>query len=113
VGPHSAGKTATARHYLRTRLNKTTHQVIIVNSSTCLDARVAQRILMGQMERRRKSVYGPTLGKKAVIFFDDIQTEKDNTKIANRVDMLLRQCIQNGQVMTTNLYYFKSLLLMI
>ena len=98
VGPASAGKTSVARHYLRTRLNRATHQVIIVNSSTWLDARTAQRILMGQMERRRKSVYGPTLGKKAVIFFDDVQTEKFNRRTANRIDMLLRQCIQNGQV---------------
>lgn len=98
VGPASSGKTAMARHYLRTRLNRATHQVIIVNASSWLDAKTAQRILMGQMERRRKSVYGPTLGKKAVIFFDDVQTERTNQRTANRIDMLLRQCIQNGQV---------------
>lgn len=61
VGPRASGKTATARHYLRTKLNKATHQVIIINSSRALNARMAQKILMGQMERRRKSVYGPTV----------------------------------------------------
>jgi predicted AAA+ superfamily ATPase len=61
VGPRSSGKTATARHYLRTRLNRATHQVIIVNTSKSMDAKTAQKILMGQMERRRKSVYGPTV----------------------------------------------------
>lgn len=61
IGPRSSGKTATARHYLRTRLNRATHQVIIVNVSKSLDASTAQKILMGQMERRRKSVYGPTV----------------------------------------------------
>lgn len=98
MGPPSSGKTAVARHYLRTKLNKTTHQLLIINTSTSLDARTAQRIMMGQMERRRRSVYGPALGKKAVIFFDDVQTERSNPRTANRVDMLLRQCIQNGQV---------------
>lgn len=61
IGPRSSGKTAMARHYLRTRLNRTTHQVIIVNASKWLDAKTAQKVLMGQMERRRKSVYGPTV----------------------------------------------------
>lgn len=61
IGPRASGKTATARHYLRTKLNKSTHQVIIVNACKALDARTAQKVLMGQMERRRKSVYGPTV----------------------------------------------------
>ena len=61
VGPKASGKTAAARHYLRTRLNRATHQVIIVNASKFLDAKTAQKVLMGQMERRRKSVYGPTV----------------------------------------------------
>ncbi len=38
------------------------------------------------------------LGKKAVIFFDDMQAETLNWRTANRIDMLLRQCIQHGQV---------------
>ena len=38
------------------------------------------------------------MGKKAVIFFDDVQTETLNCRTANRVDMLLKQCIQHGQV---------------
>jgi hypothetical protein len=38
------------------------------------------------------------MGKKAVIFFDDVQTETLNSRVANRVDMLLKQCIQHGQV---------------
>jgi hypothetical protein len=69
VGPRSSGKTATARHYLRTRLNRTTHQVIIVNTSKSMDAKTAQKILMGQMERRRKSVYGPTVLRYIIFFY--------------------------------------------
>lgn len=68
IGPRSSGKTATARHYLRTRLNRATHQVIIVNVSKSMDATTAQKILMGQMERRRKSVYGPTVS--FLLYFD-------------------------------------------
>ena len=61
VGAEASGKTSTARHYLRTRLNKNTQQVIVINASSCLDGPTAQRIIMGQMERRRRSVYGPTV----------------------------------------------------
>ena len=53
---------------------------------------------MGQMERRRKAVYGPTLGKKAVIFLDDIHTEVLNSSTTDRLDMLLRQCIHQGRI---------------
>ena len=61
VGAAASGKTSTARHYLRTRLNKSTQQVIVINASSCLDGPTVQRIIMGQMERRRRSVYGPTV----------------------------------------------------
>ena len=42
------------------------------------------------------------MGKKAVIFFDDVQTESLNLRTTNRVDMLLQQCIQQGQVKELN-----------
>ena len=59
---------------------------------------MAQTMIMGQMERRRKAVYGPTLGKKAVIFLDDIHTEALNSSTTDRLDMLLRQCIHHGRI---------------
>jgi hypothetical protein len=34
-----------------------------------MDAKTAQKILMGQMERRRKSVYGPTVTSFYFIHF--------------------------------------------
>ena len=53
---------------------------------------------MGKMERRRKCVYGPALGKKAVVFFDDIHSESLSKDGCDRVNMLLKQCIQHGQI---------------
>lgn len=41
------------------------------------------------------------MGKKAVVFFDDMQSETLNFRASNRVDMLLKQCIQHGQVSST------------
>ena len=63
-----------------------------------LTASTTQTIIMGQMERRRKAVYGPTLGKKAIFFLDDIHTETLNTRTTDRLDMLLRQCIHHGHI---------------
>lgn len=50
------------------------------------------------MERRRKCVYGPTLGKKAVIFLDDVQSTNCRSKTCDRLDMLIRQCTHTGGI---------------
>ena len=57
---------------------------------------------MGKMERRRKSVFGPALGKKAVVFFDDINSDTLNDERCDRVDRLLKQCIQYGQIFSSD-----------
>jgi len=67
-------------------------------SNRYLRASTTQTMIMGQMERRRKAVYGPTLGKKAVIFVDDIHTEALNSATKDRLDMLLHQCIYHGRI---------------
>ena len=50
------------------------------------------------MERRRKCVYGPTLGKKAVIFLNDVQSTSCSSKTCDRLDMLIRQCTHTGGI---------------
>lgn len=109
VGEQSSGKTAMLKNYLSQHLNPAQYDVIVINVSKYMTSLMAQEILMGKMERRRQGVYGPSLGRKAVIFLDDVhslhpacQGEQSDqgspTGCGASLASLLKQCIEYGQI---------------
>ncbi|XP_062562978.1 dynein axonemal heavy chain 3 isoform X3 [Armigeres subalbatus] len=71
VGPTGTGKSATIANYIR-ELPKTKFISNIINCSARSTAQQMQDTIMSKLDRRRKGVYGPPVGKECVNFIDDV-----------------------------------------
>ncbi|XP_055637886.1 dynein axonemal heavy chain 3 isoform X3 [Toxorhynchites rutilus septentrionalis] len=71
VGPTGTGKSATIANYIR-ELPKAKFISNIINCSARSTAQQMQETIMSKLDRRRKGVFGPPVGKECVNFIDDV-----------------------------------------
>ncbi|XP_050529641.1 dynein axonemal heavy chain 3 isoform X2 [Daktulosphaira vitifoliae] len=71
VGPTGTGKSAIVLDYL-INLSREKFLVNVLNFSARTMANTVQNIIISKLDKRRRGIFGPAMGKKCMLFVDDL-----------------------------------------
>uniref|UniRef100_A0ABI7Z6S1 Dynein axonemal heavy chain 10 n=2 Tax=Felis catus TaxID=9685 RepID=A0ABI7Z6S1_FELCA len=95
VGESGTSKTATTQSFLKT-LNVEMNIVLIVNFSSRTTSLDIQRNLEANVEKRTKDTYGPPMGKRLLVFMDDVNMPKVDEYGTQQPIALLKLLLEKG-----------------
>ena len=89
-GPSGTGKSFLTNAYVR-RLSKEKFITNVINFSAATSTNYCQDVIMSKLDRRRKGVFGPAMGKKCIVFVDDLNLPQQDSSGSIPPVELLRQ----------------------
>ncbi|XP_075390744.1 dynein axonemal heavy chain 10 [Tenrec ecaudatus] len=95
VGESGTSKTATTQNFLK-NLNEELNIVLIVNFSSRTTSLDIQRNLEASVEKRTKDTYGPPMGKRLLVFMDDLNMPKVDEYGTQQPIALLKLLLEKG-----------------
>ena len=95
-GPTGTGKSVFINQLLNQRINQEVYKSIVIAFTAKTSANMTQDQVDQKLDKRRKGVYGPAFGCKAVVFVDDLNMPEVEEYGAQPPIELLRQMVDNG-----------------
>ncbi|XP_072658407.1 dynein axonemal heavy chain 10 isoform X2 [Canis lupus baileyi] len=95
VGESGTSKTATTQNFLK-NLNEDITIVLMANFSSRTTSMDIQRNLEANVEKRTKDTYGPPMGKRLLVFMDDMNMPKVDEYGTQQPIALLKLLLEKG-----------------
>ncbi|KAL6114194.1 dnah10 [Pungitius sinensis] len=97
VGESGTSKTATIHNFLK-KLNANTMITLMINFSSRTTSMDLQRNLEANVEKRTNKVYGPPMGKRLLVFMDDMNMPKVDYYGTQQPIALLKLLLERGGI---------------
>ncbi|KAL4700985.1 hypothetical protein H8959_014989 [Pygathrix nigripes] len=95
VGESGTSKTATTQNFLK-NLSEETNIVLMVSFSSRTTSMDIQRNLEANVEKRTKDTYGPPMGKRLLVFMDDMNMPRVDEYGTQQPIALLKLLLEKG-----------------
>ncbi|XP_035641685.1 dynein axonemal heavy chain 10 [Oncorhynchus keta] len=95
VGESGTSKTATTQNFLK-NLNMDTTMMLTINFSSRTTSMDLQRNLEASVEKRTKEIYGPPMGKRLLVFMDDLNMPRVDDYGTQQPIALLKLLLDRG-----------------